>query len=90
MFNGWYKVGEDTPYDPRLPVYEDITYQARWIDLDIILQNGMNIAGIDAAQADPQVFFQLAELLEQKKKEALTGQNTEDGIENPVEIGEGE
>lgn len=90
VFNGWYKVGEDTPYDPRLPVYEDITYQARWIDLDIILQNGMNIAGIDAAQADPQVFFQLAELLEQKKKEALTGQNTEDGIENPVEIGEGE
>ncbi len=69
IFNGWYTVDGGIPLDKRLPVLQDTTYQAQWIDLKIVLANGLNNAGIEAAQADPKVFRELAELLEQMQSE---------------------
>lgn len=71
IFNGWYSVETGTVFDPRLPVYEDITYQAKWIDLEILLLNGLDHSKMDAANANPEVFRQLADLLENMQTQSI-------------------
>lgn len=68
LFAGWYVQGENIPYVPELPVYTDVTYESRWIDIDIVLQNGLNNLDIDVSQLDPEVFEAMAELIRERQK----------------------
>lgn len=75
IFDGWYTVDDGIPYDARRPVLQDVTYESRWIDLNIILENGLDISDVPMANADPEIFRELADLLEQRQSEATTGAN---------------
>lgn len=58
VFNGWVSATSGNPLDIRLPILEDAEYQSEWIDVGLILQNGVaradtniesiNIEGIEA------------------------------------------
>jgi len=69
VFNGWYTVDEGTIFEPRLPVYQDVTYSANWIPIDLMLQNGLQIADMDVSQVNPDVIRALAEIIEQQSSE---------------------
>lgn len=76
IFNGWVSVEDGIPFDARLPIYSDVTYQAEWIELDAILQNGLDIAEVDVSKADPEIFRQFADVLEEMQG-ALSEENNE-------------
>lgn len=80
IFMGWYVQGENIPYISGLPVLTDVTYESRWIDLNLILQNALNYADMDLSQADPQVLEDLAEMLREMQREA---QNEEEQVLTP-------
>lgn len=58
IFNGWVSTTNGNPLDIRLPILEDAEYQSEWIDVGLILQNGVaraetnidsiNVEGIEA------------------------------------------
>jgi len=73
IFSGWYDAESGVLLDKRLPIMEDVTYASRWIELDVILQNGLDIAGVDELDADPEVFLQLAELLKNRQNQTSDG-----------------
>lgn len=70
IFTGWYVRGESIPYVPGLPVLEDVTYESDWIDIEIILQNGMNILDKDLSQMDPVILEHMAEVLREMQNGA--------------------
>ena len=76
IFNGWVSVEDGIPFDARLPIYSDVTYQAEWIELDAILQNGLDIAEVDVSKADPEIFRQFADVLEEMQG-TLSEENNE-------------
>lgn len=63
VFAGWYVQGEDIPYICGMPVLEDVTYESRWLDIDLILQNGINILNADVTQVDPDILQNMADVL---------------------------
>ena len=52
VFNGWYSVESGKRLDLRLPILEDVVYVPRWIDANVLLQNGIAIADIDIESVD--------------------------------------
>lgn len=69
VFDGWYSVEDGHALDVRLPVLEDKTYESHWIDLGLLLENGINAVDMEISDADPELFRQLADLLEQRQAE---------------------
>ena len=67
IFNGWYSVDREVIFDARLPVYEDVTYSAKWIDIDLLMENGLAIAEMDISQVDSDVLHYLAELVDEQQ-----------------------
>lgn len=65
VFTEW--VNEDTgkAFDTRLPVLEDATYASHWIDMNIIVQNGLGAADLDASKVDIEA---LESVIEELKK----------------------
>ncbi len=63
VFAGWYVEGENIPYISGLPILTDVTYESRWIDIEIILQNGLNNLDMDLSQVDPEVLENMADML---------------------------
>lgn len=70
VFAGWYVQGENIPYISGLPVLEDVTYESRWIGMDILLQNGLGSLEMDLSQVDPDILNSMAEMLREMQKQA--------------------
>ncbi len=68
VFAGWYVQGENIPYIPGLPVLTDVTYESRWVDINLILQNGLNDLDMDLSQVDPETLENMAEVLREMQK----------------------
>ncbi len=68
IFNGWYSIDEGVVYDPRLPIYQDVTYQARWISIELLMRNGLQLADINISQVDSDVLHTLAEMVEKEQQ----------------------
>ncbi|MBQ4536469.1 MAG: CotH kinase family protein [Lachnospiraceae bacterium] len=78
IFNGWYSVDRGVPFSTKLPIYEDVTYQAKWIEMDAILENGLSSTEIDISQVDADTFRQFADLIESRQS-LQSGQTTQEG-----------
>ena len=78
VFAGWFTQDDGLAFDPRLPVLQDETYESRWIDLDILLTNGINGAGLDINQIDPEIFDRLADQFRKMREENLRVTDTVD------------
>lgn len=74
LFNGWYDVKSGAAFDARLPVLENVTYQSQWIDLSVVLINGLNMAELDISDVDPEILRQLADIIEEQQSYAEAGQ----------------
>lgn len=70
VFAGWFVQGEDIPYISGLPVLEDVVYESRWIDMNILLQNGRNMLDTDLLQMDPEVLQNMADVLREMQDAA--------------------
>lgn len=77
IFAGWYVKGEDIPCISRLPVLSDVTYESRWIGMDILLQNGLGASEMEASQVDPKILENMAEILHEMQKEEETDNQKE-------------
>lgn len=75
IFNGWYSVDRGVIFDSRLPVYEDVTYSAKWIDIDLLMKNGLAIAEMDISEVDSDILYHLAELVNEQQN--LSKENEE-------------
>lgn len=78
VFAGWYVKGENIPYISGLPILTDVTYESRWIDMDLLLKNGLG--DMDLSQVDPEILENMAEMLREMQKAAQ-----EDDAENKKE-----
>lgn len=79
IFNGWYTVDDWIELDIRRPILQDVTYQADWVGMDLLLLNGAGVAGIDISEIDPEVLRNMADQLEQLQAESAS--SMEDGQE---------
>lgn len=70
VFAGWYVQGENIPYISGLPILENVTYESRWIDIEVILQNGLNNLDMDLSQVDPETLENMAEMLREMQNSA--------------------
>ncbi|MCM1542613.1 MAG: CotH kinase family protein [Blautia sp.] len=71
VFAGWYVQGENIPYISGLPILADVTYESRWIGIDILLQNGLGQLDMDLSQVDPETLENMAEVLREMQEMAL-------------------
>lgn len=69
VFSGWYSTETGKAYDSRLPVLEDATYESRWVDVSILVQNGLGAAELDAANVDIEALEMLIEELKRMQEE---------------------
>lgn len=69
IFNGWYSVEDRIAFNSELPVLQDVTYQSEWIEMDLLLLNGVAIAEMDLSEADPDILRNLADQLEHMQSE---------------------
>lgn len=68
VFNGWYSTSSGKALDERLPVLEDETYQSQWIEVSILLQNGLGSAGMDLEQVDISTLEMLVEEIKRQRE----------------------
>lgn len=68
VFVGWYVQGENIPYISGLPILSDVTYESQWIDMDILLQNGLGELDMDLLHVDPEMLENMAEVLREMQK----------------------
>ena len=84
FFNGWYTVDGGVLFDSRLPVLQDATYESRWILVDIILENGLAISGMDVSQVDTEALQSMVDQIRKLQKDAA---ETESDIEEDAADG---
>ena len=70
FFINWYDVTSGTAFDKRLPIYNDMTICSEWLDVDILLTNGLNMAEMDISQMDPEILRNLADIIEAQQRES--------------------
>lgn len=70
IFAGWYIRGEDIPYISGLPVLSDVTYESRWIGMDILIQNGLGASETELYQVDPEILENMADMLRKTQEQA--------------------
>lgn len=69
IFNGWYSTASGKALQTRLPVLEDATYESRWIEVSLLLQNGINIADIDPNEVDIHALELLVDELKRRRED---------------------
>lgn len=69
VFAGWYSTETGKAYDSRLPVLEDVTYESRWVEVSILLQNGLGAAELKAAEVELETLEMLLEELRKMQEE---------------------
>jgi hypothetical protein len=75
IFAGWKSNGEDVLYE-GMPVFEDMTFESQWIDIELLLLNGLELGDADLEDIDAET---LEALLERVKQ--LQGNTEEPTIE---------
>lgn len=69
VFAGWYTVDDGIYLDARRPILQDVTYESRWIDLSLILENEVDTDSVDWENLDPDTIRYLADWVEEKQQE---------------------
>ncbi len=47
VFAGWKSVENGLPFDIRLPILQDVTYESEWIEMEVLLENGLDLLKSD-------------------------------------------
>ncbi len=68
IFNGWSAVDTHNQFDITLPVLEDATYQSAWIEVFILLENGINIAEINVKDIDLDSLEFMVESIKERRE----------------------
>lgn len=74
IFSGWYTVDGGIIFDSRLPILQDVTYEPRWIPVDIILANGINTSGMDVSQIDAEALQSMVDIIREMQREAASAE----------------
>ncbi len=69
IFNGWHDIANGKSLDIRRPILEDVTYQSSWIEVSILLENGLNIADIDIENIDIDALEMLVTQIKERREE---------------------
>lgn len=69
VFTGWTNVLTGKAYDARLPILENSIYQSEWLSLELLMQNGLNMAEMDVLQVDVEAMEDLLRFIKEKQKE---------------------
>ena len=69
IFAGWTSNGEDVLYD-GMPVFEDMTFKSEWIDIDLLLLNGLELGDAELEDIDIETLEALLERAKQLQGEA--------------------
>lgn len=81
VFSGWYTVEDEIPFDSRLPILQDVTYEPHWIDVSILLTNGLAISEMDASQVDVESLQAIIDQVEARQNQAVDEAGDGDGEE---------
>ena len=69
FFAGWENQETGKSFDSRIPVLEDSVYASTWIELNILLLNGLDIADMDLSEVNADDIAHLAELVREQQKQ---------------------
>lgn len=69
LFAGWVNEATGKSYDSRVPVLEDVVYTSEWLDINLLLQNGLAIADMDLSKVNVDELEALVELIKAQQKE---------------------
>ena len=47
IFNGWKCQNDGTILTQDTKIWEDVTFESQWIQIDLLVQNGIAISGVD-------------------------------------------
>jgi len=81
LFAGWYVQGENIPYISGLPVLENVTYESRWIGMDVLIQNGLGALDMDLSQLAPETLSNMAEVLREMQRQSQDSQQDQEQSE---------
>ncbi len=70
IFSGWRNVESNALFNSRLPILENAVYRSEWIEMDVLLQNGLAMSGQEASQVDSEIIRQFADRLEMMQEQA--------------------
>lgn len=68
IFSGWINEATGKSYDFRIPVLENTVYKSEWLDLNLLLLNGLAIADMDLSKVKVDELEALVELIKEEKK----------------------
>lgn len=61
IFNGWTEAGTGKALTKETRIYSDTAYISNWIDVSLIVQNGINISGLDVENVDIETLEKVVE-----------------------------
>lgn len=63
IFAGWKNIETGIMYNERLPVLEDMVYEAQWIPADLIVKNGLAVDEINVQDVDVEALQALVDAI---------------------------
>ena len=64
IFNGWQHVKTGKTYISTLPILEDAVYEPQWIDVNLLLENGIAMSDINIEDVDVDALKALIDKIE--------------------------
>lgn len=68
IFSGWYSTASGKRLDVRRPVLEDEVYRSDWIEMDMLLLNGLDMAQTELEGVDIEALERFVELLKERQE----------------------
>lgn len=71
LFSGWKNVATGKSYDTRIPILEDAVYQSEWLELSVLMENGLNVSDIDLSKIDIEALEDFIRFIKDQQKELV-------------------
>lgn len=71
LFSGWRNTATGKSYDARIPILEDAVYQSEWLELSVLMENGLNVSDIDLSKVDIEGLEDFIRFIKDQQKELV-------------------
>lgn len=68
VFNGWISASDGTALNTETKIWEDVTYISKWIDVELVVQNGLNITGINIEYVDIETLEKVVDEIKRRSE----------------------